>query len=118
MYFLAIFLPSAPQTIFGLQYHKTIEAVYLVENFVETLLDLLQRYREKAGDKVAEKGGSIFTKACFLLALHLQDEHRAAVCRLLRRLKKIIKLNRKDCYYSCVNVTPFCFLFFFFIRRS
>lgn len=85
-----------------------------MENFVETLLDLLQRYREKAGDKVAEKGGSIFTKACFLLALHLQDEHRAAVCRLLRRLKKIIKLNRKDCYYSCVNVTPFCFLFFFF----
>lgn len=62
------------------QYHKTIEAVYSVENSVETLLDLLQRYREKAGDKVAEKGGSIFTKACFLLALLLQDKHRAVVC--------------------------------------
>uniref|UniRef100_A0A665TFE6 Abnormal spindle microtubule assembly n=1 Tax=Echeneis naucrates TaxID=173247 RepID=A0A665TFE6_ECHNA len=49
------------------KYHKTIEAVFSVENSVETLLDLLQRYREKAGDKVAEKGGSIFTKACFLL---------------------------------------------------
>lgn len=61
------------------QYHKTIEAVYSVENSVETLLDLLQRYREKAGDKVAEKGGSIFTKACFLLALLLQDRHRAVV---------------------------------------
>lgn len=46
---------------------------------METLLDLLQRYREKAGDKVAEKGGSIFTKACFLLALLLQDKHRAVV---------------------------------------
>lgn len=51
-----------------------------MENSVETLLDLLQRYREKAGDKVAEKGGSIFTKACFLLALQLQDKHRAEVC--------------------------------------
>ena len=46
---------------------------------METLLDLLQRYREKAGDKVADKGGSIFTKACFLLALLLQDRHRALV---------------------------------------
>lgn len=44
------------------------------------LLDLMQKYREKAGDKVSEKGGSIFTKACFLLALLLQDRHRAAVC--------------------------------------
>lgn len=62
------------------QYHKTTEAVYSVESSVEILLDLLQRYREKAGDKVAEKGGSIFTKACFLLALLLQDRHRALVC--------------------------------------
>lgn len=66
--------------VFLSQYHKTVEAVYLVENSVETLLDLLQRYREKAGDKVAEKGGSIFTKACFLLALLLQDKHRTQVC--------------------------------------
>lgn len=50
---------------------------------MEVLLDLLQRYREKAGDKVAEKGGSIFTKACFLLALLLQDKHRAQVCAAL-----------------------------------
>lgn len=61
------------------QYHLTIEAVYSVENSLETLLDLLQQYREKAGDKVAEKGGSIFTKACFLLALLLQDKRRAQV---------------------------------------
>ncbi|XP_027883744.1 abnormal spindle-like microcephaly-associated protein isoform X2 [Xiphophorus couchianus] len=61
------------------KYHLTIEAVYSVENSLETLLDLLQKYREKAGDKVAEKGGSIFTKACFLLALLLQDERRAQV---------------------------------------
>lgn len=79
--FLCSFI-SSPLTP---QYHKTIEAVYLVENSVETLLDLLQRYREKAGDKVAEKGGSIFTKACFLLALLLQDKHRAVVCSCSNR---------------------------------
>ncbi|KAL6108354.1 aspm [Pungitius sinensis] len=81
------------------KYHKTIEAVYRVENFVETLLDLLQRYREKAGDKVAEKGGSIFTKACFLLALHLQDEHRAAevmkLPKVLDRLHSIYRLTAR-----------------------
>ncbi|XP_026178884.1 abnormal spindle-like microcephaly-associated protein isoform X2 [Mastacembelus armatus] len=72
------------------KYHKTIEAVYSVENSVETLLDLLQRYREKAGDKVAEKGGSIFTKACFLLALLLQDKHRAMeVVKLPKALDRI-----------------------------
>lgn len=62
-----------------LQYNKTIDAVYDVEDSVETLLDLLQMYREKAGDKVAEKGGSIFTKACFLLVILVQDEERALV---------------------------------------
>lgn len=77
------------------KYHKTIEAVYSVENSVETLLDLLQRYREKAGDKVAEKGGSIFTKACFLLALLLQDKHRAVeVMRLPKVLDRIRSIYR------------------------
>lgn len=46
---------------------------------MQTLLDLLQLYREKAGDKVADKGGSIFTKACFLLVILVQDEERALV---------------------------------------
>ncbi|KAG7220012.1 hypothetical protein INR49_000660 [Caranx melampygus] len=76
------------------KYHKTIEAVYSVENSVETLLDLLQRYREKAGDKVAEKGGSIFTKACFLLALLLQDKHRAVVMKLPKSLDRIRSIYR------------------------
>ncbi|XP_026200889.1 abnormal spindle-like microcephaly-associated protein isoform X2 [Anabas testudineus] len=77
------------------KYHKTIEAVYSVENSVETLLDLLQRYREKAGDKVAERGGSIFTKACFLLALLLQDKHRAVeVMKLPRALDRIRSIYR------------------------
>ncbi|KAG9351153.1 hypothetical protein JZ751_025043 [Albula glossodonta] len=34
------------------KYNKTTEAVYAVENSIDTLLDLLQIYREKAGDKV------------------------------------------------------------------
>ncbi|KAM6938261.1 abnormal spindle-like microcephaly-associated protein [Lycodopsis pacificus] len=81
------------------KYHKTIEAVYSVDNFVETLLDLLQRYREKAGDKVAEKGGGIFTKACFLLALVLQDKHRAGevmkLPKVLDRLRSIYRLTAR-----------------------
>ncbi|KAG7514195.1 abnormal spindle-like microcephaly-associated isoform X1 [Solea senegalensis] len=77
------------------KYHKTIEAVYSVESSVVTLLDLLQRYREKAGDKVAEKGGSIFTKACFLLALLLQDKQRAAeVTKLPKALDMIRSIYR------------------------
>uniref|UniRef100_A0A3B4V032 Assembly factor for spindle microtubules n=1 Tax=Seriola dumerili TaxID=41447 RepID=A0A3B4V032_SERDU len=81
------------------KYHKTTEAVYLVENSVETLLDLLQRYREKAGDKVAEKGGSIFTKACFLLALLLQDKHRAVevmkLPKVIDRIRSIYRLTAR-----------------------
>ncbi|XP_037625418.1 abnormal spindle-like microcephaly-associated protein isoform X1 [Sebastes umbrosus] len=77
------------------KYHKTIDAVYSVDTSVETLLDLLQRYREKAGDKVAEKGGSIFTKACFLLALLLQDKHRAVeVMKQPKVLDKIHSIYR------------------------
>ncbi|KAM7409265.1 hypothetical protein PAMA_000966 [Pampus argenteus] len=81
------------------KYHKTIEAVFSVENSVETLLDLLQRYREKAGDKVAEKGGSIFTKACFLLALLLQDKQRAVAVmkspKVLDRIRSIYRLTAR-----------------------
>ncbi|MEQ2263283.1 hypothetical protein XENORESO_005595, partial [Xenotaenia resolanae] len=77
------------------KYHMTIEAVYSVENSLEILLDLLQKYREKAGDKVAEKGGSIFTKACFLLALLLQDKCRAEeVVKLPRALDRIRSIYR------------------------
>uniref|UniRef100_A0A3Q1GV53 Abnormal spindle-like microcephaly-associated protein ASH domain-containing protein n=1 Tax=Acanthochromis polyacanthus TaxID=80966 RepID=A0A3Q1GV53_9TELE len=81
------------------KYHKTIEAVFSVEDSVETLLDLLQRYREKAGDKVAEKGGSIFTKACFLVALLLQDKHRAQevmkLPKVLDRIRSIYRLTAR-----------------------
>ncbi|XP_019740087.1 abnormal spindle-like microcephaly-associated protein [Hippocampus comes] len=79
------------------KYHKTIEAVYLVENSVETLVNLIQRYREKAGDKVADKGGSIFTKACFLLVLLLQDKchaEEAMNCpKVLDRVTSIYRLT-------------------------
>lgn len=99
------------------QYHKTIEAVYSVENSVETLLDLLQRYREKAGDKVAEKGGSIFTKACFLLALLLQDKHRAVVGSLhnLQAFEKIFPVKFK--YLRHIEDQCTCNLFLFFPLR-
>ncbi|KAM4738484.1 abnormal spindle-like microcephaly-associated protein isoform 2-T2 [Anableps anableps] len=77
------------------KYHMTIEAVYSVESSLETLLDLLQKYREKAGDKVAEKGGSIFTKSCFLLALLLQDKrHAEEVVKLPKALDRIRSIYR------------------------
>uniref|UniRef100_A0A672R886 Abnormal spindle microtubule assembly n=1 Tax=Sinocyclocheilus grahami TaxID=75366 RepID=A0A672R886_SINGR len=77
------------------KYNRTIDAVYDVDNSVETLLDLLQIYREKAGDKVAEKGGSIFTKACFLLVLLVQDERRAMVGVLFDKKKNELFLLYK-----------------------
>ncbi|XP_055077433.1 abnormal spindle-like microcephaly-associated protein [Periophthalmus magnuspinnatus] len=81
------------------KYHETIEAVYSVESSVDTLLELLQRYREKAGDKVAEKGGSIFTKACFLLALLLQDKRHALevtkIPKAIDRLQSIYRLTAR-----------------------
>ncbi|XP_076880706.1 abnormal spindle-like microcephaly-associated protein [Brachyhypopomus gauderio] len=77
------------------KYNKTIDAVYEVEDSVNTLLDLLQIYREKAGDKVADKGGSIFTKACFLLVILVQDERRAmGVKELPKALDRICSIYR------------------------
>uniref|UniRef100_A0A8B9NZ92 Abnormal spindle-like microcephaly-associated protein ASH domain-containing protein n=1 Tax=Apteryx owenii TaxID=8824 RepID=A0A8B9NZ92_APTOW len=61
------------------KYERTTQAVYEVENSVDTLLDLLQMYRGKAGDKISEKGGSIFTKTCCLLAILSKDSKRALV---------------------------------------
>ncbi|XP_047665505.1 abnormal spindle-like microcephaly-associated protein isoform X2 [Tachysurus fulvidraco] len=83
------------------KYNKTIDAVYDVEDSVETLLDLLQMYREKAGDKIADKGGSIFTNACFLLVILVQDEERASRVKKLPRASdricRIYKLMLKKC---------------------
>uniref|UniRef100_A0A8C3R0U2 Abnormal spindle microtubule assembly n=1 Tax=Cyanoderma ruficeps TaxID=181631 RepID=A0A8C3R0U2_9PASS len=61
------------------KYERTTRAVYEAENSIDTLLDLLQMYRGKAGDKVSEKGGSIFTKTCCLLAILSKDSKRALV---------------------------------------
>uniref|UniRef100_A0A8C3TV81 Calponin-homology (CH) domain-containing protein n=1 Tax=Catharus ustulatus TaxID=91951 RepID=A0A8C3TV81_CATUS len=61
------------------KYERTTQAVYEAENSIDTLLDLLQMYRGKAGDKVSEKGGSIFTKTCCLLAILSKDSKRALV---------------------------------------
>ncbi|XP_009324446.1 PREDICTED: abnormal spindle-like microcephaly-associated protein [Pygoscelis adeliae] len=67
------------------KYERTTQAVYEVENSVDTLLDLLQMYRGKAGDKISEKGGSIFTKTCCLLAILSKDSKRALEIRSLPR---------------------------------
>ncbi|XP_053491019.1 abnormal spindle-like microcephaly-associated protein homolog, partial [Ictalurus furcatus] len=83
------------------KYTKTIDAVYDAEDSVETLLALLQMYREKAGVNIADKGGSIFTKACFLLVILVQDEERALVVkklpRALHRICRIYKLMLQKC---------------------
>ncbi|XP_034149495.1 abnormal spindle-like microcephaly-associated protein [Esox lucius] len=81
------------------KYDQTTEAVYAVENSVDTLLDLLQIYREKAGDKVAYKGGCIFTKTCLLLVILLQDKRRVLEMRKLpkavERLHSIYRLTAR-----------------------
>ncbi|XP_037353787.1 abnormal spindle-like microcephaly-associated protein isoform X2 [Talpa occidentalis] len=79
------------------KYEKTTSAVYDVENCVDTLLELLQRYREKPGDKVADKGGSIFTKTCCLLAVLLKTTNRASD---VRSRSKVV-----DCIYSLYKLT-------------
>ncbi|XP_069497625.1 abnormal spindle-like microcephaly-associated protein isoform X2 [Ambystoma mexicanum] len=79
------------------KYEKTSQAVYGVEKSVDTLTELMQTYREKAGDKVADKGGSIFTKTCCLLAILALDTERAlairAVPKAVDRICSIYKLT-------------------------
>ncbi|NXK25272.1 ASPM protein, partial [Arenaria interpres] len=67
------------------KYERTTQAVYEAENSIDTLLDLLQIYRGKAGDKISEKGGSIFTKTCCLLAILSKDSKRALEIRSMPR---------------------------------
>ncbi|NXI40183.1 ASPM protein, partial [Galbula dea] len=67
------------------KYERTTQAVYEVENSIDTLLDLLHMYRGKAGDKISEKGGSIFTKTCCLLAILSKDSKRALEIRSIPR---------------------------------
>uniref|UniRef100_A0ACB8F329 Uncharacterized protein n=2 Tax=Sphaerodactylus townsendi TaxID=933632 RepID=A0ACB8F329_9SAUR len=78
------------------KYERTTQTVYSVENSIDTLLDLLQMYREKAGDKISGKGGSIFTKVCSLLALLVKDSTRASEIRsnpqVIARLRSLFRL--------------------------
>ncbi|NWR89176.1 ASPM protein, partial [Furnarius figulus] len=73
------------------KYERTTQAVYEAENSIDTLLDLLQTYRGKAGDKVSEKGGSIFTKTCCLLAILSKDSKRALEIRGMPRTVSCIQ---------------------------
>ncbi|KAM9283802.1 abnormal spindle-like microcephaly-associated protein [Morus bassanus] len=73
------------------KYERTTQAVYEVENSIDTLLDLLQMYRGKAGDKISEKGGSIFTKTCCLLAILSKDSKRALEIRSIPRAVPCIR---------------------------
>ncbi|NWI08232.1 ASPM protein, partial [Crypturellus soui] len=105
------------------KYEKTTRAVYEVENSVDTLLDLLQMYRGKAGDKISEKGGSIFTKTCCLLAILSKDSKRALEIRSMPRavtcIQSLYKLTArkhrmdaertlvKQKTSTCITGTPF-----------
>ncbi|XP_069330968.1 abnormal spindle-like microcephaly-associated protein homolog [Eulemur rufifrons] len=81
------------------KYEKTTSAVYDEEHCVDTLLELLQMYREKPGDKVADKGGSIFTKTCCLLAILLKTTNRASDVRsrskVVDRIYSLYKLTAR-----------------------
>ncbi|NXC42501.1 ASPM protein, partial [Penelope pileata] len=73
------------------KYERTTQAVYEVDNSIDTLLDLLQMYRGKSGDKVSGKGGSIFTKTCCLLAILSKDSKRALEIRSMPRVVTCIQ---------------------------
>uniref|UniRef100_A0A8C5WK29 Assembly factor for spindle microtubules n=1 Tax=Leptobrachium leishanense TaxID=445787 RepID=A0A8C5WK29_9ANUR len=81
------------------KYEGTVQVVYEAERSVAVLLDLMQIYREKAGDKVSEKGGSIFTKACCLLAIFAQNTRRAweirSIPKAVDRIRSIYKLTSR-----------------------
>nr|XP_033772299.1 abnormal spindle-like microcephaly-associated protein [Geotrypetes seraphini] len=81
------------------KYEKTTKAVYDVENSVNTLLELMQIYRERAGDKVAHKGGSIFTKSCCLLAIFALDSRTAleihSIPKAVDRIRSIYRLTAR-----------------------
>ncbi|XP_075040271.1 abnormal spindle-like microcephaly-associated protein [Mixophyes fleayi] len=81
------------------KYERTVLAVYEVKNSVEILLDLMQIYREKAGDKVSDKGGSIFTKTCCLLAIFAMNSQRTlairAIPKAMDRICSIYKLTAR-----------------------
>ncbi|XP_068930575.1 abnormal spindle-like microcephaly-associated protein isoform X1 [Petaurus breviceps papuanus] len=81
------------------KYEKTAPAVYEIENCIDTLLELLQTYREKSGDKVAGKGGSIFTKTCCLLAILLKTSGRASDIqskpKVVNRICSLYKLTAR-----------------------
>ncbi|KAL1772764.1 abnormal spindle-like microcephaly-associated protein [Sigmodon hispidus] len=79
------------------KYEKTTSAVYDAENCVDTLLELLQIYREKPGARVAEKSESIFTRTCCLLAVVLKTEQSTSnvQCRskVIDRIYRLYKLK-------------------------
>ncbi|CAK7313877.1 Abnormal spindle-like microcephaly-associated protein homolog [Vulpes lagopus] len=81
------------------KYEKTTAAVSDAENCIDTLLDLLQMYREKPGDKVADKGGSIFTKTYCLLAVLLKTTNRASSVpsksKVVDRIYSLYKLTAR-----------------------
>ncbi|XP_070257559.1 abnormal spindle-like microcephaly-associated protein [Myotis yumanensis] len=79
------------------KYEKTTAAVGAVDGCVDTLLDLLRTYREKPGDRVADKSGSIFTKTCCLLAVLLTAPSRASDVQSRSKVA--------DCVYSIYKLT-------------
>nr|KAF6276382.1 hypothetical protein mPipKuh1_001099 [Pipistrellus kuhlii] len=60
------------------KYERTAAAVSAVDGCVDTLLGLLRMYREKPGDRLADKSGGIFTRTCCLLAVLLRAAGPAA----------------------------------------
>ncbi|CAH6787707.1 Aspm [Phodopus roborovskii] len=79
------------------KYEKTTSAVRDAENCVETLLELLQVYREKPGDRLAEKSALIFTRTCCLLSVLLKAEHWApdvqSRSKVIDRIYRLYKLT-------------------------
>jgi len=66
------------------QYARTAAAVYEAEDSVDTLVELMQIYRDKGAD--------IFTNTCMLLGIMgFYDEHRqVGICQLFVKFVSIL----------------------------
>lgn len=79
------------------KYERTAAAVSAVDGCVDTLLGLLRTYREKPGDRLADKSGSIFTRTCCLLAVLLRATGRASEAQVRSKVA--------DCVCSIYRLT-------------
>ena len=103
------------------QYERTAAAVYEAEDSVDTLIDLLQIYRDKGAD--------IFTNTCMLLGIMGFDDSRRSVsfCHLLMpqynlamssflKMQALLSWRTLTVVFYCVNCKMPCVSLMFLLH--